>query len=127
MNELEAKNRMRYQFLHYIYEKSGGNNSIQFNKWKIGEKLGFSKDETKTVCQYLEGEMLIEPRALGGEIAITHYGVKEIERPLEAPNEPTGHFPPVVNITKIRHMENSQLQQGTFCALPCLPLSLGER
>jgi len=38
------------------------------------------------IVEYLVGENLVEYVAIGGEIAITHYGRKEIERALSAPD-----------------------------------------
>ena len=38
------------------------------------------------IVEYLVGENLVEYVAIGGEIAITHYGRKEIESALSAPD-----------------------------------------
>ncbi len=59
MNEVDVKKEMRYQFLHYLYYKSGGSRAKYLDMWEIVEKLGFSKDETQAVYQYLAGETLI--------------------------------------------------------------------
>jgi hypothetical protein len=51
--------------------------------WDIGDQLGFDRDLTISIAQYLKGEGLLEFRALGGIISITHYGNKEVEENLK--------------------------------------------
>jgi hypothetical protein len=51
--------------------------------WEIGDQLGFDRDLTISIAQYLKGEGLLEFRALGGIISITHYGNKEVEENLK--------------------------------------------
>jgi len=112
MNSLEQKRKNRFKYLHLLYEKSGGDELNEQDMWEIGEKLGFDKKETEIITQYLKGEYLLEYASLGGGIAITHDGVKEIEDALSHPEQPTQYFPPF-NIINIHHMQNSQIQQGT--------------
>lgn len=79
--------------------------------WDLGKELEFSREETERVTQYLSGENLLEYATIGGGIAITHFGVREVENALSRPEQPTHYFPPV-NIINIHHMEGSQIQQG---------------
>jgi len=51
--------------------------------WDIGDQLGFDRDLTISIAQYLKGEGLLEFRALGGIISITHYGNKEVKENLK--------------------------------------------
>jgi hypothetical protein len=51
--------------------------------WEIGDQLGFDRDLTISIAQYLKDEGLLEFRALGGIISITHYGNKEVEENLK--------------------------------------------
>jgi hypothetical protein len=76
-DELEKK---RSDFLKRLYELSDGAETKFINMWEIGDQLGFDRDLTISIAQYLKGEGLIEFRALGGIISITHYGIKEAER-----------------------------------------------
>lgn len=112
MNYLEEKKKNRFKYLNLLYEKSGGDKLNDQNMFELGTELGFDKKESEAVAQYLNGEKLLEHTTIGGGIAITHYGVKEVERALSVPEKPTHYFPPV-NIINIHHMEGSQIQQGT--------------
>lgn len=113
MNTLEQKKENRFKFLNLLYKKSGGDEFLNQNMYELGTELGFDKKETEAITQYLYGENLLKHTTLGGGIAITHYGIKEIEKALSAPEKPTHYFPPV-NIINIHHMEGSQIQQGTL-------------
>lgn len=113
MVNLEEIKKKRFQFVHQLYEISGGNRYKRVLMWNIGEKLGFSHEETENIGHYLNEEGLIEYVLTGPQIAITHDGVVEVEKALSSPEEPTEHFVPIVNIINVQHMEGSQIQQGT--------------
>jgi len=57
-----------------------------FRCGRLGNNWDGDKNETPNIVEYLVGENLVEYVAIGGEIAITHYGRKEIERALSAPD-----------------------------------------
>jgi hypothetical protein len=80
--------------------------------WEVGNELNLERAETSRIVDYLIGEHLIEPVALGGIIGLTHWGVKEVEEAHENPEKPTEHFLPI-NIINVGSMNNSTLQQGT--------------
>jgi hypothetical protein len=68
------------------------------------------------IAQYLVDEGLLEWAALGGLMAITHWGIKEIEEAIAAPDKATEHFPPLViaqNYIQVGSMVASSVQQGT--------------
>ena len=113
MSSIDELKKKGFQFINRLYEKTGGSIFKHLNMWEIGQELGFNKDETDTITQYLVGEYLIEHKALGKFIAITHEGVKEVESALSEPDQSSQYFPPV-NIINIQHMEASQIQQGTI-------------
>ena len=114
MNEIEELRKKRFEFLHLLYKKSGGSSSEIFNDWDdIGKELGFTEEESDKIYQYFIGEGLIKEIAYGGAIVITHEGVVEIENALSAPEKPSDYFPPL-NIINVKHMEGSQIQQGTI-------------
>jgi len=108
--EMESK---RFQFLSRLYEGTGGNQYASMNMWEIGNILGFSRDVTGLIVQYLEGEGLIKYSTLGGGIRITHRGVVQIEKARSEPDKPTQYFP-AVNIINVNNMVGSQIQQGNF-------------
>jgi hypothetical protein len=110
-NKIRETQRRRFQFLLKLFELSNGNELFDINAFELGDQLGFPQDETNRIFDYLLGENLIQHVA-STHIAITHYGIKEIEIALTKPDEPTTYFPPV-NIVHVEKMIGSQIQQGT--------------
>lgn len=104
----------RFAFLLNVYKSVDGNTGYMVNMWDVGTELSFSQDYTNTVFDYLNNEGLIEPKALGGGMSITHYGVKEIEEAFTKPDRPTEHFIPVnqYNIS-IGVMHGGAIQQAS--------------
>lgn len=113
MDILTKKRADRFQFLNKLYEVTGGNKMRFPNMYELGDQIGISREETNNVTDYLQGEGLIEHKTIGGGIAITHYGVVEVENALSKPTIETQYFPAVVNILNVQNMTNSQIQQGT--------------
>ena len=116
MDSIEELKAKRFEYLKKVWEESEGDEYKFVNMDEIGDKLGFDRELTGKIYQYLSGEGLIKARALGGSIGITHAGIVEMEAALSDPSIPTEHFPPVNiinNIINIRHMEHSQIQQGS--------------
>lgn len=110
---IEQKKKQRFEFLERLYKETNGNESFMVNMWELGNELGYDRETSSNIVEYLQGENLLVPRALGGGIAITHYGIKEIEVAYKHPNEPTEHFMPI-NVINIENMNNSSIQQGTI-------------
>ena len=113
MNELVETKKKRFQYLNKLHDATGGISHSYVSMWNLGNELGFNRDETSNIVEYLVGESLVKHVAIGGEITITHYGRKEIESALSAPENPTTYFPPVVNILHVQSMVGSQIQQGS--------------
>lgn len=109
---LEQKKKNRFLFLKCLYESSNGDTRAMFDMREVGKELKLNSDEISQIVDYLIGELLIESRALGGIIGLTHWGIKEVEQAIQNPNKPTEHFLPL-NIINIETMTNSTLQQGT--------------
>lgn len=61
-----------------------------------GEKLGFDRSLTDKLASYLIDEGLLEVAAMGPMVSLTHWGLKEIEEAISAPEAPTEHFPALV-------------------------------
>jgi hypothetical protein len=89
---LMKRSENRYRFLRGLYDVTGGAENRFANMWELGEELGLSREETSDAVDYLKGEYLLEPKTLGGGIAITHAGVREVEATIENPDEATEHF-----------------------------------
>ena len=116
MDDLTRTKQKRFEFLNLIYRKSNGDETETYTIHDLAEKLGMDLNEAERVSQYLEGEGLIDTmRAFGAgnsSVNITHRGVIEIEKALDAPEKSTEYFP-AINIISVAHMSNSQIQQGT--------------
>ncbi len=112
MLSIEEKKEKRLKMFKKIFEKTGDDEYEWVNMWEIGEELGFDRETTEQITEYLAAEGLIAFRGLGGTIGITHYGIKQMEQALEHPNQASRYFPPV-NIINIGTMSNSQIQQGS--------------
>jgi hypothetical protein len=54
----------------------------------------------------------MEYAVMGGIVAITHFGVVQVEQALSTPEKPTEYFPPVINILSVGSMTGSQVQQA---------------
>lgn len=113
MINIEDRKKKRFLFLNRLYELSGGSTTKVFDDppSQIGKELGFDKDLAWNIVFYLKGEGLV--KLYGKSITISHQGVREVERALSNPNEPTPYFSPVINIISVRQMKNSQIQQAS--------------
>jgi len=112
MSEIEEKKKKRFQFLHRLYELTGGDELKCFDISTIGKELGFDSNLTRNIVQYLKGEGLIKVIGDQGLIGISHPGTIEVEKALSSPDTPTSYFPPV-NIISIGQMISSQIQQAS--------------
>lgn len=108
---IEEKKASRFKFLNKLYEITNGDSSYMVNMWELGNELKFNKAMTSNIVDYLIGEYLIESKALGGGIAITHQGIIEIEDLHNNPDFSSVHFP-AINMIHIENMTNSAIQQG---------------
>ncbi|MCE5175799.1 MAG: hypothetical protein ABFC90_07150 [Bacteroidales bacterium] len=109
---IDDKKNARFLFLEKLYDTTDGNSTYIVDMWELGTELGFDREKTHNIVDYLTDEGLIEPKALGGGIAITHEGIIEIEDSQSNPDSPTRHFLPM-NVIHIENMNNSVIQQGT--------------
>jgi hypothetical protein len=101
MNKIEERRAQRLQFLNQVFDRSEGDPMEWVNLWNIGEELGWDKTTIERTAQYLVGEGLIEFHALGGELGITHEGVRQIENARSKPQQETQYFPPFIHISGI--------------------------
>lgn len=112
VDAIDEKRKQRFAFLKLVYEKSGGSERNWVNLWDVGKELGWDRETTDLTTQYLVGEGLIKFWALGGNLGITHWGVKQIEDALQRPEEETEYFPAVVNIISVGSMIDSTIEAG---------------
>lgn len=113
MDTLTKKKTDRFRFLHRLYERTDGDYYALEDMWEVGADVGLTRDETDRAMEYLNGEGLATHRALGGAVAITHAGLREVERALSTPEAPTHYFPAVINVLQVQSMVGSQIQQGS--------------
>ncbi|MCB9833054.1 MAG: hypothetical protein H6807_11335 [Planctomycetes bacterium] len=113
--DINEKDKQRFRLLAALYEITNGDPMKLVDQWKLGTELGLDRDTTSLSCRYLSGEGLIEPRAIGGMIGITHDGVREVEDAQRHPDKPTDHFPSnVINILNINApVTGSAIAQGS--------------
>jgi hypothetical protein len=113
MDALTKKKTDRFRFLNRLYERTNGDYHALEDMWEVGADVGLTRDEAQRVMDYLDGEGLATHRAMGGAVALTHVGLREVERALSVPEAPTHYFPAVVNVLQVQSMVGSQIQQGT--------------
>lgn len=111
-DEIDKREAERWKMLKEFHDLSKGNTCKVISMWKVGEALGFDKEITKITFQYLLHEGLLKAVAIGGIASIAHYGLKEVERKLKYPSEPTDHFS--INVLSVAgDVVGSQIQQGS--------------
>jgi hypothetical protein len=120
MTDIEKQRADRLLVMKAIYDASEGSEGNVVSGPDLLETLGLSDQELGDVCKYLEGEHLIKgTRTLWSHLTpyiinITHRGIKEMEQSLQAPNEPTAHFPPAVSIIHVQgNLIGSPIQSGS--------------
>jgi len=109
---IEETKKKRLEYLKRVYEKVDGDENRGISMWEVGDELNLGKEENRKIFNYLKGEYFLRAWAIGGLIAITHGGIKEIEFLLENPKKETRHFPSI-NVINIKQMVNSQIQQSS--------------
>ena len=114
--DIEKRKQCRLKFMLKLYEATGGYRHGIVNMWELGKDSGLSREDTEVTVEYLVGEGLAEYVAMGGTIGITHYGILEVERAVDEPEEPTRYFPAAVNFISIGQMHDSAIQQGTVAS-----------
>jgi hypothetical protein len=109
-NRIDEIKQKRFQYLYELYEITNADSLIGVNFMEVGNKLGFSTEDSNRISDYLENEGLL--KFYGSQASITHMGIVHVENALAAPEKETQYFPPV-NFIHIESMSNSQIQQGT--------------
>lgn len=79
---IKEMQRKRLLFMQTLYEDTKGDSLVSANVWELGEKLGFSQEETNLIDDYLTNQGFISRVAFGGRISITSKGVSYIESTL---------------------------------------------
>lgn len=103
--------KRRFQFLHKLFELTGGSELNFCGITKVAKELGFKDDLVNQIIFYLKNEGLIYLEG-PGLIRISHEGIMEIEEAIANPDSNTEHFLPI-NIISIGQMTDSQIQQAS--------------
>ena len=121
VSSIEEIKKQRFQFLHQLWELTGGDSTKRILIRQISDLLQINESQTRTIVQYLNGEELLEitthgfnvPSYLDASLYIKHKGVVEVEQALSKPDLPTPHFPAsVVNYINVGTMTNSNIAQA---------------
>lgn len=120
MDAIQKRQAQRLLVMQAIFNASGGSEYTSVSGQDLLDTLGLPDQELGDACQYLEGEFLIEgTRTMWGHLTpfavnITHQGIKEMEQSLQAPAQPTEHFPPALSIIHIQgNLIGSPIQSGS--------------
>jgi len=109
--DINENRKLRFKYLKRVFELANDDKSILVNVKGVGQELGLNNQEIDKIVEYLYSEGLVK-RNGGGQVMITHSGIKEVEEALLNPDKPTEHFLPV-NIINVQTMTNSVIQQGS--------------
>jgi hypothetical protein len=139
--DIEKRRTDRLRVMKAIFDASRGSESSVVSGRQLKFDVGISGRDLADACKYLQGEGLITaiyerppysdvvhvrglphsrssphrtPYETPYEVRITHRGIKEMEESLQAPDEPTKHFPPAVSIINIQgSVIGSAIQSGS--------------
>ena len=60
MSNIEDIKKQRFQFLHQLWQITGGDHTKRVLVRQISDVLGMTENETRVIVQYLHGEELLE-------------------------------------------------------------------
>ncbi len=122
MSQIEHIKKQRFQFIHHLWEITGGDQNKRVLIKEISEPLGLNEKDSRVIVQYLHNEGLLEitthgfnvPRYIDASLYIKHKGILEVEQALSKPESKTPHFPAgVVNYINVGTMNNSNIAQAS--------------
>jgi hypothetical protein len=119
--DIEKRRADRLRVMKAIFDMSGGSEHQQVLGHELSDQVQLAPNELADACHYLAGEGLIEEAMpdMGASpipywINITHEGIREMEESLQAPDEPTKHFPPAVSFINVQgSVIGSAIQSGS--------------
>jgi hypothetical protein len=117
--EVVRTQQLRWKFLLELYRdnKSVAPGHLQsVHAEEIGRRIGLADQrELEQIWQYLNDAHLLELMAMGPTLAITKWGIDEVEQAYREPDKRTVHLPPLNVIYNVIHggVHGSTVQQGT--------------
>ncbi|HET7275474.1 MAG TPA: hypothetical protein VFI91_09955 [Longimicrobiaceae bacterium] len=76
----ERTERNSFVLLQHVHTISGGNENLEMLGIKVGDQLGFDRDETDRLIRYLVEQKYLQNRSVGSLISITREGVTYLEQ-----------------------------------------------
>ena len=119
MTSIAGRSAGRLRVMNAIFEAAEGSRMSHVSGDWLLEHLGLSDEELGGICGYLEAEHLI---TVGREhwghdtpfmILLTSAGIEEMKRSRQAPDQATGHFPPICVIRTEGDAIGSAIQPGS--------------
>jgi hypothetical protein len=77
LDSLEREKHIR-EMLTAIFEETGGQPSQSVNMWKVGEKLGITRNDIEGLAMELVAEGILEIRSLSGGLSLTDSGLAQV-------------------------------------------------
>ena len=85
---LEEKQKNRWLFLQKVYEISKEMSDTHIvDMYEVGQNFGWDREKTESISYYLNGEGLLTIFN-GGNIMLTHQGVRAVEEAEKSPDKP---------------------------------------
>ncbi|OFX88222.1 MAG: hypothetical protein A2W99_10200 [Bacteroidetes bacterium GWF2_33_16] len=109
--DINENRKLRFKYLKRVFELANDDKSILVNIKDVGQELGLNNQEIDKIVEYLYSEGLVK-RNGGGQVMITHSGIKEVEEALLNPDKPTEHFLPINYTVNVENMTGI-IQQGS--------------
>jgi hypothetical protein len=92
-NTITKRLAARYTVLRALYDATGGDESSFFDDDALAHRTGLGREEVANALDYLADEGLVNA-LIGGQVALTHEGIREVEQASARPAKGTAHFPP---------------------------------
>lgn len=92
MGYVEEQDALRRAFLVALFEATHGSPDTSVAQEQVELKLGIPHEQAEDVFGYLWDEGLVEPKAMGGQIGLTHTGRVAVENAMreQPPHRPVG-------------------------------------
>jgi hypothetical protein len=120
VDDIQKRQAQRLLVMQAIFKASGGSETTSVSGQELLSTFNLSEQELGDACKYLEGEYLIKgSRTMWSNLVpftvnLTHRGIKEMEESLQAPAEPTEHFPAAISIVHVEgNLIGSPIQSGS--------------
>jgi hypothetical protein len=76
---IKKMQKNRFDFLKTLYKQCNGSESEYVDVFHVGEELGFNRNLTCNIVDYLQGEDVIDT-SIGAKARITHECVRKVEK-----------------------------------------------